>query len=129
MSEAIEATRYFLETLNLIEKDWVSWQDELLICEQEIQDLLHEIELTKFDAARGYQLAKQIQEVRQRRRQLKDYMEITKHLKEYLDVNKQMKITLFKVLTAMEKTEENQGHRIYTPRVRMDITLAEGLEK
>lgn len=127
MNESIQSTKAFLETLNIIEKEWGTWMDELHLCEQEIQDLLHEIELTKFDACRGYRLCKDLQEVRQRRRQLKKKMEIAEHLKYFLENNKQLKISLFKVLAAMEKTEESQNRRIYTPRVRTDISLAERL--
>lgn len=125
MPEAILATRNFLESLNIIEKEWGTWVDGLNICELEIQDLLHEIELTKFDVQRGYRLCKQLQEVRQRRRELKNTMEVLRALKDFLDTNKQLKISLFKTLSAMEKTEEHQDHRMYTPRVRTDIKLAE----
>ncbi|WP_407310548.1 hypothetical protein [Desulfosporosinus sp. SB140] len=125
MAEAISTTKNFLDSLNTIEKEWGNWVDDLKSCEMETQDLLHEIELTKFDVFRGYKLAKQLQEIRQRRRNLKDTMEIMRNLKDFLDNNKQLKINLFKTLTTMEKAEENQGQRMYHPRVRMDITLAE----
>ncbi|MHB1651405.1 MAG: hypothetical protein ACYCVD_02875 [Desulfitobacteriaceae bacterium] len=127
MTEAIAFTRNFLELLNTIERDWGNWIDDLKQCEQEIQDLLHEIEFTKFDVFRGYKLCKQLQEVRQRRRKLKETMEVVRHLKDFLDANKQLKISLFKVLTGMEKTEERQEQRMYTPRIRTDISLAERL--
>lgn len=125
MSEAISTTRNFLDSLNIIEKEWGNWINNLNVCEMETQDLLHEIELTKFDVQRGYRLCKQLQEVRQRRRNLKDTMEVLRTLKDFLDSNKQLKINLFKTLSAMEKTEEHQGRRMYAPRVRMDIKLAE----
>ncbi|SHN77377.1 hypothetical protein [Desulfitobacterium chlororespirans] len=65
------------------------------------------------------------QEARQRRRKLKEKMEILRTLKEFTDNNKQLKISLYKALNTMQKTEENQGQRMYTPRIRTDITLAE----
>ncbi|GAB6170573.1 hypothetical protein JCM15765_00510 [Paradesulfitobacterium aromaticivorans] len=123
--DAVTTTKNFLDILNTIEKDWGSWVDELKRCEEETQDLLHEIELTKFDASRGYRLCRDLQEVRQRRRQLKDEMDVARVLKEFLDINKQLKINLFKVLTSMERVEEGQGRRMYTPRVRTDLTLNE----
>jgi predicted RNase H-like nuclease (RuvC/YqgF family) len=124
---AISTTKHFLKTLNIIEQDWDTWYEEVHKCDQEAQDLLHEIEFTKFEIQRGYKLAKQLQEVRQRRRDLKNTMETMRTLKDFLDSNKQMKINLYKILTSMEKMKEHQGQRIYTPRVRTDITLAEGL--
>lgn len=127
MTDEIQATKNFLTTLNIVEKDWGAWHEDLKQCELEVQDLLHEIELTKFDAYRGYRLCKQLQEVRQRRRKLKEKMEILKGLKEFVDNNKQLKISLYKTLSTMEKIEEQQRHRMYTPRVRTDITLADKL--
>lgn len=127
MTDSIQTARAFLEILNTIEKDWGTWADDLKTCEQETQDLLHEIELTKFDACRGYYLCKQLQEVRQRRRQIKETIEVNSHLRDFIDCNKQLKISLYKVLTSMERTSENQSQRMYTPRVRMDLSLAEGL--
>jgi 5-bromo-4-chloroindolyl phosphate hydrolysis protein len=124
---AISTTKNFLETLNTVEQDWANWITDIQQCESETQDLLHEIELTKFDVQRGYKLAKQLQEIRQRRRELKDTVELLRNIKDFLDCNKQLKISLFKTLTSMERVEENQGQRMYAPRVRTDITLAEKL--
>lgn len=127
MTNEMIATKHFLEALNTVESDWGSWVEDLNMVEQEIQDLLHEIELTRFDVQRGYKLSKALQEARQRRRKLKEKMEVLRVLKEFVDNNKQMKINLYKTLNSMQKTEENQGRRMYTPRVRDDITLADRL--
>lgn len=125
MTNEMIATKHFLEALNTVESDWGSWVEDLNMVEQEIQDLLHEIELTRFDIQRGYKLSKALQEARQRRRTLKEKMEILRTLKEFTDSNKQLKISLYKALNAMQRTEDHQGQRMYTPRVRTDITLAE----
>jgi len=124
MTDAISITRSFLESLNVVEKEWGTWVDNLNLCDMETQDLLHEIELTKFDIQRGYRLCKQLQEVRQRRRDLKNTMEVMRTLKDFLDSNKQLKINLFKTLSTMERTEEHQGQRMYAPRVRADLKLS-----
>jgi hypothetical protein len=50
-----------------------------------------------------------------------------RNIKDFLDCNKTLKINLYKTLVGMERTEENQAQRVYTPRVRDDITLAEKL--
>jgi len=123
--DAIDSTKSFLQSLNIVEHDWGSWVTELKQCDMETQDLLHEIELTKFEVQRGYKLCKKLQEVRQRRRKLKEKLEIFGALKDFLDSNKQLKISLFKTLTSMEKSEEHQLQRQYYPRVRDDLTLSE----
>lgn len=128
MTDAILTTRSFPETLNVVEKDWGNWVDDLKLCDAETQDLLHEIELTNFDKRRGHQLCKQLQEVRKRRRNLKEKMELLRSIKEFVDSNRQLKISLFKTLTSMERTEESQGERSYYPRVRNDLELAKDRE-
>lgn len=120
-NDAINITHDFLELLNMIEKEWPAWWDDVKKDEGEVQDLLHEIEFTKFDACHGYQLSKQIKAARQHRREMKEQIEVLRPLRDFLDNNKQLKISLYKVLNLMEKTVENQGSRIYTPRVRMDM--------
>ena len=123
VTQTFESIRNFLEILNGVEKDWDSVYEEIGRCDQEISDLLHEIELTEFDHVEGYQLSEEIKKVRRRRRELKNYQEIIRHLKEFLDRNKNLKISLFKVLTSMERTRDYQMYRRYTPRVRTDLKL------
>jgi hypothetical protein len=125
--DAISATKGFLEILNIVEQDWGSWIIGIQLCDKGTLDLLHEIELIKFDIQHGYKLCKQLQEVRLRRRKLKDTVELLRSIKDFLDCNKQLKINLYKTLVSMEHVEENHGQRVYTPRVRTDITLAEKL--
>src|SRR5690242_8603446 len=45
-------------------------------CENETQDLLHEIELTSFSAAKGYNMVRELKKVRQDRRYYKDQNEV-----------------------------------------------------
>ncbi|MGE4274094.1 MAG: hypothetical protein AB7E31_14730 [Desulfitobacterium sp.] len=125
MSYETEPVKLFTELLNLVEKEWGNWHQGIRDCENEIQDLLHEVELTKFNAYQGYELCKKIQEVRHRRRILKDNIDMFRSIKELNDNNKNLKINLYKVIKAMEKVEEYQGQRVYHPRVRTDISLAE----
>ncbi|MED1125175.1 hypothetical protein [Bacillus atrophaeus] len=121
--ETIESIKNFLETLNKIENNWDSVYEEIGRSDLEISDLIHEVELTDFDPVEGIHLAEEIKKARRHRRELKDYQEVIRHMKEYLDRNKSLKINLFKVLTAMERTREAQCNRTYTPRVRTDLKL------
>jgi hypothetical protein len=121
--ETIDSIKSFMETLNNVEKDWDSVYDDIGKCDQEISDLLHEIELTEFDHAEGNKLSEEIQKVRRRRRELKNYQEIMRHIKEFLERNKSLKMSLFRVLSSMERTRDYQMNRTYTPRVRTDLKL------
>jgi ribonuclease BN (tRNA processing enzyme) len=98
----------YLDLLNSIEKNWDTTKEEIIQTEKEQQDLLHEIELTKFDIQKGYGLAKKLQDVRQRRRQLKNRMEILGPLKDFHDRNQKMKIDLFKVQTKIKQVQQTQ---------------------
>lgn len=119
----IESLNNFLEILNSMEKDWDDLQDKIVKAEKEIQDLLHEIELSKFDVQRGYRLAKELQEVRQRRRAAKEQRELLQPLRDWLLGNQKQKIDLFKVLTKMKNVEQIQAARVYTPRVRQALQV------
>lgn len=106
----------YLDILNSIEKNWDTTKEEIVQTEKEQQDLLHEIELTKFDIQRGYGLAKQLQDLRLRRRKLKNKLEILGPLKDFHDRNQKMKIDLFKVQTKMKQVQQTQEARTYTPK-------------
>lgn len=107
----------YLDLLNSIEKKWEATKEEIILAEKEQQDLLHEIELTRFDVQRGYRLSKRLQEVRQRRRELKNRLEILTPLKDFHDRNQKLKIDLFKVQTKMKQAQQTQEARVYTPRM------------
>lgn len=121
--ETIDSIKSFMETLNNVEKDWDSVYEDIGKCDQEISDLLHEIELTEFDHDEGNKLSEEIQKVRRRRRELKNYQEIMRHIKEFLERNRSLKMSLFRVLSFMERTRDYQMNRTYTPRVRTDLKL------
>ncbi|WP_077325731.1 hypothetical protein [Virgibacillus siamensis] len=89
--------------------------------DQETQDLLHLAELTNFNAFEGYSIAKEIQSVRQARRQLKDENEmlvelhsIMKELQPYLkDLNKS--------LGNIRQIKKKHAVRTYRCRERKDL--------
>lgn len=120
----VQIVKDFAELINNIEAEWDTIYKNLDKVDNETQDLLHEAELTVFNASEGYELAKKIQEVRRRRRELKDKQEILRFLKDFYDNNKHLKITLFKLAQNMENTRQAQENRQYTPRIRTDIKLA-----
>jgi Mg2+ and Co2+ transporter CorA len=123
--DVIKIVSDFAQLLGKIEQDWDQIYEEIHKTDCETGDLLHEIELTNFNAYEGYRLAKQLQEVRQRRRELKDTQEILQHLKDFYDNNKQLHITLFKLVKEMQKTKASQQNRSYIPRIRTDLKICQ----
>jgi Mg2+ and Co2+ transporter CorA len=123
--DVIKIVYDFAQLLSKIEQEWDQIYEEIHKTDCEAGDLLHEIELTNFNAYEGYKLAKQLQEVRQKRRKLKDTQEILQHLKDFYDNNKQLHITLFKLIKEMQKTKESLQSRSYTPRIRTDLKICQ----
>lgn len=122
--DVIKIIKDFANLLNSAENEWDDIYKMIGEIDDEMQDLLHEAELTVFNAAEGYDLAKKIQEVRQRRRELKNRREILRFVKDFIDNNKKLTITLFKMAQNMENSRQMQEKREYTPRIRTDIKLA-----
>lgn len=95
--------------------------NEISKLEKEVIDLEHVIELTNFNAAEGFKLAKQIQEARQKRRKLKDENEMILSLNRTLSNMKDHVPQLDQVIGDIRKVKSNQENRSYRCRVRKDL--------
>lgn len=91
------------------------------ICEKETQDLLHLIELTSFDACKGYKLSKDIQDVRIRRRELKDQNEVLEPLVELTRRMKTFENEINKCIGEIRRIKKRHEMRSYKMRVREDL--------
>ena len=94
---------------------------EINYYQEELQDLEHYIEFTNLSASQGYKIAKEIKDVRMKRRELKNELE-------YLEIiEKRMKNALrhqdgiSQVTDGISRTKERISTRTYTPRVRKDL--------
>ncbi|MET3700170.1 hypothetical protein SAMN05877753_1235 [Bacillus oleivorans] len=96
-------------------------EEELRKVEQEIQDLLHAIELSNFNASTGYQLSKQLQKARKDRRRLKNELELLDSIKEFISYAKPTEKNINKIITDLRTTEQRQLVRVYKMRVRDDL--------
>lgn len=84
------------------------------------QDLLHFIENDNFNACEGYFYAKQIQEVRQERRQIKYEIETMKILVDTIQPRtniKKIEIATNKILIKDKKLHKLVENKTYNPRV------------
>jgi hypothetical protein len=120
MTDPTETLQNFVSLITSIEDEWKLLADNINKTELEIIDIEHEIELSNFNAQKGYMLAKEIQTVRRERRTWKNYREIMGPLKQFADAHKQLEITMWKVLKGMREAKQTQQARVYTPRVRKD---------
>lgn len=96
-------------------------EEALKKVELEIQDLLHLIELTNFNASKGYRLAKELQKARQRRRAIKDELETLEPIREFIKYTKPTEKNISKTIGEVRKVKNVHGTRTYKLKVRTDI--------
>ena len=99
------------ENIQINISDLYKQQSEL---DLEIQDILHFIEFHKnMDACSGYKYAKQIQEIRNKRRELKNEREAL----ESISFSSTVRPRLGEMRDKIHKLKDAQVKRKYTPRV------------
>ena len=97
-------------------------------CEKEIIDIEHVIELTTFNASKGYVLAKDIQDARIRRRALKDQNELLSPLVEVVSRWRSSQNDINKALGDVRRIKQRQENRFYKMRVREDLQEEVGVK-
>jgi len=111
--ESFETLKYEMDSINQKIRDIHSEQD----------DLLHELELTKFNACEGYQLSKELQILRHKRRHYKDQEEQMDMIRGVINKYKWIINDLKPLVKLLEEKENHQIHRQYTPKIRTNLKL------
>ena len=96
--------------------------------EGELQDILHEIELTNSkDMFSGYKLYKEIRELRIERRKCKNENELLRDMYEYFkgEEAQHFKNKIQQVQGSSAKLAKIQENRTYTPKQRSDLTCTD----
>jgi hypothetical protein len=125
--EDVEKTVILLRAILLdMPKTYEANKQEIELCEKEIIDIEHVIELTHFSAAKGFNLAKEIQRVRLIRRRLKDQNEFLAPLVELASRMKTFQNDVNKVLGEVRKIKQWHENRFYKMRVREDLQAEVG---
>ena len=102
--------------------------DDIKRIEGELNDIMHEIELTNSkDMYHGYLLYKQIRELRIERRRCKEEVELLKDTYDYFksQQGQAFKNKIQQLQGGAAKLREVQEHRTYTPRQRNDLTCTD----
>lgn len=102
-------------------KHYEANENEITELDKEQQDLLHIIELTRFDAYKGFKYAKEIQRLRERRRELKDENELLINLYNFANDNKKLSNSVNTVKHKYKQTIQVQANRSYKFRVREEF--------
>jgi hypothetical protein len=116
MCKASKYVNNFIQILDGVTEEYDRLYKVVHDTDLETCDLLHKIELSNFNAAEGYYLSKQLQEVRQKRRDAKDELETLTLVNDYVKGKKtalaNLKLQINNKLNTMEK-------RQYNPRTDM----------
>lgn len=124
VNQAVETVQNFLDLLTTIDKNYDALYEEVGKADKEQQDLLHDIEFTTFCGRDGYKKAKEIQALRIRRRELKNTMELIGPIRDYMRNHQKTKLDLHKIVQQMRLIKRDQNERVYIPRVRNDLKIA-----
>lgn len=103
---------FFIESVErhnemLITKGW---------CESKTQDLLHELELVPHSFNERGRIAKELSEVRQKRREAKNLIEMLSPLVDWYEHQQSSVNALKRVLGEMRKAADRQANRLYYKR-------------
>ena len=86
--------------------------------EAETQDILHDLELNQHDYYETAQLAKDLREIRKKRRVAKNTIETLTPIVQYVDANRDHVRDIEKLLGEVRRVEGRVSNRAYMPRVR-----------
>lgn len=95
--------------------------EELTKLDLEAQDLLHLIEFKNLDVQRGYKVYKELQKIKQRRRELKNENELLQPVVKTLEGMADKTHELDRAIGRIRKVKSNQDKRVYTFKVRKDL--------
>ncbi|MFE8704113.1 hypothetical protein ACFYKX_26450 [Cytobacillus sp. FJAT-54145] len=121
MSEIINALQAVRDVYINFPKRYELNQEALKKLESEIQDILHIIEFTNFNAAHGYKWAKELKRLREERRALKEELELLEPVRDFLSFPKPTEKNISRIIGDVRNIEGRQSNRSYRMRVRNDL--------
>ncbi|MBP1924615.1 hypothetical protein J2Z76_000468 [Sedimentibacter acidaminivorans] len=105
--------KYFRDTQSMYNIALKGSDDKQLLQE----DLLHKLEFKDKTAAERNKTTTAMKRCRDERRKHKDKVEVLRELIEFINGNQPAIKKLEKILGDMRRIEENQGKRVYRPRI------------
>jgi hypothetical protein len=122
--DALRITSLMISAFQNVKSAVEQFESDVAYYDHEYNDLTHALELMTFDAAKGYQLAKQLKENRLKRRKAKDQLAQLQPLNELMGRYQNFFQELRRTQAQIEKIRTAQQNRIYTPRARTDMQEA-----
>ena len=119
----IPLAQNILDSFETLKEDMDTIVQKIKDCDSEICDILHDVELTTFNACEGYLLAKELQRLRKLRREYKEQEEQLDMLRGFVNKYKWMVNDLRLNIKTVQGKREQQLHRIYSPKIRTDLKI------
>jgi hypothetical protein len=126
--EAMDVISKFLYLANNIGSTYRTNCEDIGIADAETQDYLHALRFSKFDACKGYKLAKELQIVQQRRGELKDTNYILKFAKDFVEDNPSTIESIRVLMNQMNQAKKFQVERVYRPRVHHELDYGDAIK-
>lgn len=121
MTNILDALLIVREIYVGIPKRYEEVQRLIKTCELEIDDLQHVMEFASLSASQGFEIYRQMKDVRQRRRHLKNELEILEVIKRLQTVGKPSEKILNQTMGDVRRILNNQENRCYSMRIRKDL--------
>ncbi len=98
--------------------------DEVGVCEKAMGDVVHSIEYKKFNRTQASRIVRLAKDIRRQRRAAKEEKEILEPIIELLDRYPRLVDDMSAALGKVKRIVNDQGNRVYTPRILEDPELS-----
>lgn len=119
----IQHVQNIITSFEAIRHDMDTVSNKIKNCHSEQDDMLHEIELTKFSACEGYNLSRELQLIRHKRRKYLEQEEQLDILRGFMNKYKWLVNELKPIVKVLENKKEQQVNRKYIPKIRTNLKI------
>lgn len=105
-----------LRILHDVRVDYLAAQEELKLCDDKTQDILHDLEIVEHTYYERANLAKELVGIRRQRREAKDATETLEPFAVWIMKNANVIKELQQILGQMRRQDERHANRIYFRR-------------
>lgn len=128
MCIAKEIVENLIKLIDQIEIENKILANQQAISNKEEQIVLHRLENFNFNACEGYHIAKQLQDIRVKRRKIKDETASLDSLNSNANFFKELKKQLQYKFKTLDNIEENRGKK-YHSKISKNLIVKDNLEK
>ena len=110
MCKAKEYSKELLELIDKIENEKLMLCEKISKCDLATSEILHQIELRKFNACEGFELCKALQQIRKERRMVKLEIDPINSMYSKMEINS-LKVKVKHTIKNIERLEDRELYR------------------